>query len=155
MTTNVEKSLNDVFNIANVPDDLINVHGQNIATNSNISKRNNENIDIEQDFDLARENIKKLIDQGTDLLSLAIQIAEGNQDSRSIDAVTKLIGQLSALNRDLVYTTAKKQDTYIKNKKDEETIENVPAIVNNTMYVGNTTDLIDMLKHQKESKDND
>lgn len=176
MNTKTQRSLNEVFNVDPIPDDaLIKKPGlsHDVALiddeipsdcvaplDSEAYRQEDEQIksDINDDYDDARENLKRMIDRSDQLLDLAIQLAHGTEDPKSIDSAAKLISQMADLNTKLLELTAKKQDVYIKtrpkqnNKFATGSAEGdssvIGSVTNNTMFVGSPTDLLNMLKQQ-------
>lgn len=189
--TKVQQNLNQLFNVDPIPDDQFdasfgdqkpnstvpvvndqydelddpNVQGQLVPVEQDQWKQEDEQIKnaISDDYSQVRSNLKTLLGNSEDMLQLAMQIAQGTENPKSIDSVTKLIGQIADINTKLIDLTAKKQDVFIKarpkvNTKFAEALNGDPAVVgnitNNTMFVGSITDLVKQLQQVQEDNQN-
>lgn len=189
--TKVQQNLNQLFNVDPIPDgqfdasfgdqkpnsavpavteqydelDDPNVQGQLVPVEQDQWKQEDEQIKsaISDDYSQVRSNLKTLLGNSEDMLQLAMQIAQGTENPKSIDSVTKLIGQIADINTKLIDLTAKKQDVFIKarpkvNTKFAEALNGDPAVVgnitNNTMFVGSITDLVKQLQQVQDDNQN-
>lgn len=189
--TKVQQNLNQLFNVDPIPDDHFdasfgdqkpnsavpavneqydelddpNVQGQLVPVEQDQWKQEDEQIKsaISDDYSQVRSNLKTLLGNSEDMLQLAMQIAQGTENPKSIDSVTKLIGQIADINTKLIDLTAKKQDVFIKarpkvNTKFAEALNGDPAVVgnitNNTMFVGSITDLVKQLQQVQDDNQN-
>lgn len=123
----------------------------------------------ERDYQTVRDNLHDLLDQGSRMLELAIQVAEGTENPKSIEAASKIIGQLADINTRLIDINAKKQDVYIKTRpkvsskfaqavNGEVPPNMVGNVTNNTLFVGSVSDLLNQLRTidtQQQVIDND
>lgn len=168
-----QQSLSEVFNVDNDNELTINEdknstalinsdseydNSQIVPLDDELAEQENEQVkkDVTDDYNVARDNLHRLLNSSNNLLDLAIQVAEGTQEPKSIDSVTKLINTISNINTQLIDLTAKKQDVYIKgrpktnNKFDGQSIDgNVPMtnVTNNTMFVGSISDLLKQINN--------
>lgn len=189
--TKVQQNLNQLFNVDPIPDDQFaagfgnqkpnsnvlavndqydelddpNVQGQLVPVEQDQWKQEDEQIKnaISDDYSQVRSNLKTLLGNSEAMLQLAMQIAQGTENPKSIDSVTKLIGQIADINTKLIDLTAKKQDVFIKarpkvNTKFAEALNGDPAVVgnitNNTMFVGSITDLVKQLQQVQDDNQN-
>ena len=189
--TKVQQNLNQLFNVDPIPDDQFdasfgdqkpnnavpvvteqygelddpNVQGQLVPVEQDQWKQEDEQIKnaISDEYSQVRSNLKTLLGNSEDMLQLAMQIAQGTENPKSIDSVTKLIGQIADINTKLIDLTAKKQDVFIKarpkvNTKFAEALNGDPAVVgnitNNTMFVGSITDLVKQLQQVQDDNQN-
>lgn len=188
--TKVQQNLSEVFNIDPIPDDPQfrpsfgdtkpnstlpvelqqeladeGVQGQLVPVEQNQWKQEDNQIknDIESDYHQVKSNLKNLLSNSEVMLDLAMQIAQGTENPKSIDSVTKLIGQIADINTKIVDLTAKKQDVFIKarpkvNTKFAEALNGDPAVIgnvtNNTMFVGSVTDLLKQLQQVQQDDQN-
>ena len=183
--TKVQQNLNALFNVDPIPDDEFagsfgnqkpgdhlpamiadelddpSIQGQMVPVDQDQWKQEDDKIksDITDDYDQVRSNLKALIGNSEDMLQLAMQIAQGTENPKSIDSVTKLIGQIADINTKLIDLTAKKQDVYIKarpkvNTKFAEALNGDPSVIgnvtNNTMFIGSVTDLLKQLQQVQD-----
>ena len=107
-----------------------------------------------------------MLDKGESLLDLAIEIAEGTQDAKSIDSASKLLTNMMTANARLLDITKAKQEVYMRTRAKEvlktafadganTTTTNInPQTINNnnTLFVGSPSDLNKMLKELKAEK---
>lgn len=176
--TKVQQNLNELFDIDPIPDsediyqgsfdiakpniDIENQGGKLVPVDQDQWKEEDEQIksDISDDYNQVRSNLKGLLNNSESMLELAMQIAQGTENPKSIDSVTKLIGQIADINTKLIDLTAKKQDVYHKarpkvNSKFADALNGDPAVVNavtnNTMFVGSVTDLLKQLQKVDEN----
>lgn len=185
--TRVQQNLNELFNVDPIPDDQFgasfgqekpnnhlpapiddelddpNVQGQLVPVEQDQWKQEDDQIksDIENDYHQVKSNLKNLLSNSEVMLDLAMQIAQGTENPKSIDSVTKLIGQIADINTKIVDLTAKKQDVFIKarpkvNTKFAEALNGDPTavnnITNNTMFVGSVTDLLKQLQQVQDDQ---
>ena len=173
--TKVQQNLNELFNVDPIPQseslyqvaktdkdeddfDIEAEGGKLVPVDADRWKAEDEQIksDIDDDYHQVRSNLKGLLNSSESMLELAIQIAQGTENPKSIDSVRKLIGQIADINTKIIDLTAKKQDVYIKarpkvNTKFAEALNGDPAVIgsvtnNNTMFVGSVTDLLKQLQ---------
>lgn len=173
--TKVQQNLNELFNVDPIPQseslyqvtktdkdeddfDIEAEGGKLVPVDADRWKAEDEQIksDIDDDYHQVRSNLKGLLNSSESMLELAMQIAQGTENPKSIDSVTKLIGQIADINTKIIDLTAKKQDVYIKarpkvNTKFAEALNGDPAVIgsvtnNNTMFVGSVTDLLKQLQ---------
>ena len=101
---------------------------------------------IEDDYDLARENLQRLLVIGTDALENALSVAKQSDHPRAYEVVGSLVKQLADVNQQLM-------DVHQQKKKLDETGKetNKPASVsNNSIFVGSTAELTKMIKELKQ-----
>ena len=114
---------------------------------------------VSDDYQFARQNLKDLLAQGDEVLDLAIRTAQASEDTKSIDTAGRIISQLANINMQLLELTKKKQEVYMKTRTKElinstlngETPQNVQnQTINQTMFVGSTTELAKMIANLKK-----
>jgi len=105
-----------------------------------ISKEVRDN-DIKNDYDFRRKTLYDLVGQGQDALQALLMLAKESEHPRAFEVA----GQLIKTNADLVQDLTKLQ---IDMNKIEDTKEGGPSKVvnNNSVFVGNTNELLEMLK---------
>ena len=173
--TKVQQNLNELFNVDPIPDsedlyqgsfDVVKPNsdfgdeqrGQLVPVDAYVWKEEDEEIKraVADDYDHAKANLKNLLTNSETMLELAMQIAQGTENPKSIDSVTKLIAQIADINNKIVDLNAKKQDVYIKarpkvNTKFADALNGDPVaignVTNNTMFVGSVTDLLKQLQN--------
>ena len=174
MITKTQRALSDVFNVEPqqvqqkpdlVPADYKDDYENCIPLTDDQYQKEDQLIkqNVEDDYTVARNNLRNLIDQSQDLLELAIQTAQATENPKNIDSATKILGQLADLNSRLIDLTSRKQDVLIKTRPkatnklaDVPIVGDQPAIsnvTNNTMFVGSTAELAKMLKNLNKESD--
>jgi len=95
---------------------------------------------VDDDYDFARKNLRDVIHRGASALEDIIDIAQQSESPRAYEVVSTLIGQITDANKKLLELAAQK-----KKLKDEKQSDG-PSTVNNNLFVGNSTELLKMLK---------
>ena len=97
-----------------------------------------------QDIELARSNIKNIIEQGDDALKEMINLAKQSESPRAYEVASTLMKTLLDANKDFVDMSTKKKyaKEEILHPKDEAAATNV---TNNNLILS-TTDLLKMMK---------
>lgn len=94
--------------------------------------------ELQNDFQYARENLYNIIERGTDALNGIVDLAQQSQHPRSFEVVADLIRTLSTANKDLLDLQ--------KKMKDMQPEDRGPSKVTNNLFVGSTKDLTALLK---------
>ena len=108
-----------------------------------VEKKSNDDIELQNDFQYARENLYNIIERGTDALNGIVDLAQQSQHPRSFEVVADLIRTLSTANKDLLDLQ--------KKMKDMQPEEKGPSKVTNNLFVGSTKDLTALLKGNARS----
>lgn len=103
-----------------------------------IPAENNENID---DMELARQNIKNIIEMGDDAVKEMVEIAKQSESPRAFEVVSTLMKTLLDANKDFVDISTKK-----KYASEEESSPKQDVNVTNNNLIVSTADLLKMLK---------
>lgn len=91
---------------------------------------------METDYEIARKNLKNLLEDGQEALQQLLQIADASQHPRSYEVVATLIKTLAETSSELMTLAKKKHD--ISNDTSDSPGD---TINNNTIYVGSTSEL--------------
>ena len=176
MANKTQQNLSEIFNIDPAPEiecnfskssnAVVDTEGETVGELVPVDQYEQEDAqikdDVSHDYAEVRNNLKSLLGDSGDILQLAMDVAQNAQDSRSIDAVTKLIGQIADINIKLMGIHASKQDVVIKtrpkvNTKFSDALNGDPAIIgnitNNTMFVGSVTDLLKQIEQTQRKND--
>lgn len=104
--------------------------------------------DTVKDIELARSNIKNIIEQGDESLKEMIELAKQSESPRAFEVASGLMKTLLDANKDFVDMSMKKKYAReeILNPKEEQAAAN---ITNNNLILS-TTDLLKMLKGDVE-----
>ena len=103
----------------------------------------------ESDFTIARANIHRIIDIGSDALPTLSMIADQSQNPTAFNALSNLMSTLLQANRDLL---ALQKDIRDISKADEPTTKEAKQVTNQNLFVGSTSDLASMLEQMKTNK---
>lgn len=96
---------------------------------------------IETDTDLARDNIKELIQKGHRAVDELAVIARDSQHPRAYEVMAGLIKNMSDLNKDLLQLQKQKKELMVSSDN-----KNGEVNVNNALFVGSTAELMKLLK---------
>lgn len=100
---------------------------------------------VDEDTEFARKNIRDLISKGNTAMDNLLQIASASEHPRAFEVASGLIKNLADLNKDLLEIQKKKRD--LLPKESNSSVNNVN--VDKAVFVGNTTELIKLLKSNK------
>jgi hypothetical protein len=117
-------------------------------TNTEVAIVNPASDETIQDIELARNNIKNIIEQGDESLTKIINLAKDSESPRAFEVVSGMMKTLLDANKDFVEMSMKKKyaKEEIMNPKEEQAAANV---TNNNLILS-TTDLLKMLKGETE-----
>ena len=130
----IDDSLSEVFGMEPMPASEIEVINKPPMNITNSEK-------IEDDYDHARDNLRKLLTDGQTALQTAISVAQQSEHPRAIEVVGNLMKQLADINQQLL-------DLHQQKKKLDEPGKDGSKNVttNNAIFVGSTADLNKMIK---------
>jgi len=127
-------------------------HIQEEVTSSIVKKVNNLPItkekmdkDLGADYREVRSNLKDLINTGQNAIDGIISVASDSDSPRAYEVAGQMIKTVAEMNKDLI-------DMHNKMKiiKKEET--NVNNTTHNSIYVGSTSDLQDLINQSRSAK---
>lgn len=102
---------------------------------------------IKQDYNSARKNMKDLIGIGFDAIDGIMKVADAGDSPRAYEVASLLLKTVTEMNKDLIEIHKKAKDA----EKENVTIKNT---TNNSIYVGSTTDLQNLInKSRSQYKD--
>jgi dTDP-D-glucose 4,6-dehydratase len=96
----------------------------------------NSNGDKDDDFNVARENITKLIARGEEAVDGILKLASESEQPRAYEVASNLIKTMVEANKDLLDIHKQKKDL-----EKEEYKGPAKAVQNNTVFVGSTKEL--------------
>ena len=99
--------------------------------------------DAEKDYEYTRGELYRLISQGQEAVQGALEVAQESGHPRAYEVAVNAIKQVSDITDKLVDLQHKMKNLGKEDKKAG------PTTVNNTMFVGTTADLQQMLKRGK------
>jgi len=129
---NIE-NLNDIFNI-NPMDETENTNLPSIPENLNATKA----MDQEDDYQLARQTMRKLLLKGEDTLEELISLSKNSEHPRSYEVTGQFIKTLSDVSKDLL--GLQKQ---VKELQADDRVQ--IGTQNNVVFAGSTSELMKLL----------
>jgi hypothetical protein len=139
-----DDNLSKIFDVEPLKPGEVASTGQEIIPASN---RVNENIDF--DYDSARNNLHKLLNQGQDALYHALEIAKQSEHPRAFEVVGNLMKQLADTNEQLLALSERKQK--LDTPKNGEATPG-KQVTNNAIFVGSTSELSKMIKDMNKGE---
>ena len=102
--------------------------------------QNPNDVGIEEDYKFAKQNLKRIIDNGQMAMEELASIASVSESPRAFEVLSTLMKTMTEANKDLL--NLRKQ---VKDLKGEEGTKNVTN--NNALFVGSTAELQKFLKN--------
>ena len=138
-----DDNLSKVFGLEPLKQGEVISGGNEIVPTSN---KLGENADY--DYDSARNNLHKLLNQGQDALYHALEIAKQSEHPRAFEVVGNLMKQLADTNEQLLALSERKQ------KLDTPKGGDAPSkqVTNNAIFVGSTSELSKMIKDMNKGE---
>jgi len=99
--------------------------------------------DAEKDYEYTRSELYRLLSQGQEAVQGALEVAQESGHPRAYEVAVNAIKQVSDITDKLIDLQHKMKNLGKEDKKAG------PTTVNNTMFVGTTADLQQMLKRGK------
>jgi multidrug efflux pump subunit AcrB len=139
-----DDKLSKVFDTEPLKGELITAGGDVILPET---KSSNEVVD--NDFDTARNNLHKLLNQGQDALFHALEIAKQSEHPRAFEVVGNLMKQLADTNEQLLKLSEKKQklDNPVSAKGQDP-----KQVTNNAIFVGSTSELSNLINKMNKGE---
>lgn len=141
MKKTMDEKLSDIFNIEPtiIESDAVEIRDEALPVPKKetlpVSK---EVLNIEDDYEYARNNLKGLIENGKNVIENIMYLAKEGESPRAYEVAGQLIKTIADTNKDLLDLSKKVKDV----KKDEEKAkEQGVTNVNNTLFVGSTAEL--------------
>ena len=98
--------------------------------------------DLTSDYDFSRDQYHKLIDKGNDALEELLAVAKESESARAYEVTAQLVRTLSDTTKELLQLQ--------KTKKEIEKEVKDPQTVNNSLFIGSTKELQDLLLEKKK-----
>ena len=133
--TTVEK-LNKVLDVTG---DLIPVGNKKKAPDAEIIET-----DLTSDYDFSRDQYHTLVNKGNEALDELLAVAKESESARAYEVAAMLIRNLSDTTKELLQLQ--------KTKKEIEKDVKDPHTVNNSLFIGSTKELQDLLLEKKNGK---
>ena len=104
--------------------------------------------DLKTDYEVVRDNLKELVDMGKNALDGVIQVAQEGDQPRAYEVVAQLIKTLSETNRELMDLHNRVKTI---RKIDQSVTNNNTSTTNQSIYVGSTKELQDIINSARSS----
>lgn len=142
MKTNLEKNMEEILNLPTDTKSMIEVIDDNRLPIEppEVSVTNDEVMD---DYYYARENLKEIIANAQQAIADLGSIASTSESPRAYEVLSTLMKTIVDANKDLL-----ELQKSVKKLKEEEKTSN-PQNVTNAMFVGNTSELMKLIKDNK------
>ena len=140
-----DENLSKVFGVEPIKEGEVITSGGDVILPE--TKGIDENVD--RDYDAARNNLYKLLNQGQDALHNALEIAKQSEHPRAFEVVGNLMKQLADINEQLLKLSEKKQ------KLDTPKVaEATPSktVTNNAIFVGSTSELSNLINKMNKGE---
>ena len=113
-------------------------------------QKNMKDFHLERDYDYVRGNLKDIVEKGTVAIDGILSVASEGDSPRAYEVVSQLIKSVSEANKDLI--SLHKSIKEIK-KEDSSVHGNTKNVTNNSIFVGSTKALQDLVKNQRKQLD--
>tara|TARA_R100000458_G_scaffold58568_1_gene66908 strand:+ start:626 stop:1090 length:465 start_codon:yes stop_codon:yes gene_type:complete len=107
--------------------------------------------ELNKDYRDVRDNLHHIIDSGQVAIDGILRVASEGESPRAYEVVSQLIKSVSEANKDLIDLHKKMKDI----KKEDPDSQQAHNITNNTLFVGSTKELQDMVKKQAKQIQDD
>lgn len=98
---------------------------------------------VDADFEYARTQVVSAIEKGQEALTGIVDVAAMSQNPRSYEVVATLINAVAGASKDLMELSKRKREL-------KGSVDRGPSTVNQNLFVGNTAELLKMLKGKTE-----
>ena len=127
---------------------VIDVTGDLIPVEVNKKEKVNvvksETNDLTDDYNFSRDQYHTLIDKGNEALEELLAVAKESESARAYEVTAQLVRTLSDTTKELLELQ--------KTKKEIEKDVKDPHTVNNSLFIGSTKELQDLLLEKKNGK---
>lgn len=124
---------------------VIDVTGDLIPVETNKKEKvsvKTESDDLTSDYDFSRDQYHTLIEKGNEALEELLAVAKESESARAYEVTAQLVRTLSDTTKELLELQ--------KTKKDIEKEVKDPKTVNNSLFIGSTKELQDLLLEKKK-----
>jgi len=97
--------------------------------------------DLTNEYEFSQEQYHTLIDKGNDALDELLAVAKESENPRAFEVVTQLLSGLTNTTKELLQLQ--------KTKKEIEKETKDPSTVNNSLFIGSTAELQELLDKKK------
>ena len=141
MKTNLEKNMEQIFDLPTDTKPMAEAIEESRVTVMNETPSTDN--DVDDDYKYARENLKEIIDSAQQSIADLASIASTSESPRAYEVLSTMMKTIVDANKDLLEL----QKSVKKLKEDNNT--SAPQNVTNALYVGSTSDLMNLIKDNK------
>ena len=109
----------------------------------------------EEDFAIVRENMKGILEKGTEALTDLLRIAAASETPRTFEVVSKMIDTMREANQGLMDLHEKRRQLMPVPQKPSKAAaaeQAAASITNNNVFVGSTAELMEMIENRRTEK---
>ncbi len=100
---------------------------------------------IESDTEVARKNLKTILDKGNSAIEELAVVARDSQHPRAYEVLAGMMKNLADINKDLLEIQKRKQDLTGKKSSESKDVN-----IDKAVFVGSTAELMKLIKSNKE-----
>ena len=144
-----EKNMNEIFDLPEEQESIPAGIGEILDEVKDISIINNEEDkekDLQKDYRTVRKNLRDIVKKGTEAIDGILMVASEGQNPRAYEVVSQLIKSVSDANKDLLQLHKQMKEI----RKEDQNFSRGPSTVNNSIFVGSTKELQELLKNKKK-----
>jgi hypothetical protein len=135
----IDDSLSEVFDIEPMTkNEVITKQGEVIVPTNN---------KIEDDFEVSRNNLRILLQQGQEALQKSLDVAMQSEHPRAFEVVGNLMKQLADINQQLLDLHQQKQKLDTPKEGSRKEVTN-----NNVIFTGSTAELNKLIKNMSKGE---
>tara|TARA_Y100000310_G_scaffold322751_1_gene382178 strand:+ start:307 stop:762 length:456 start_codon:yes stop_codon:yes gene_type:complete len=112
-----------------------------------IKKANTTAFGANRDFNVVRQNLLDIIDKGNEAVDGILSVASEGESPRAYEVVSQLINTIASANKDLIDMHKKMKDI----REDKSGNDTPTHVTNNSLYVGSTKELQDLIKQSTKA----
>ena len=141
---NLDKTMSNIFNTQEIQ--TVDIVPQRANTNIVCSKEDIKDVDADilSDAEYARQNMRHLIEKGTEAIEEILMVARHSEHPRAYEVASNFIKSISDMNRDLLHLHKQKQ-SLVEYQPNKQT-KNSEVSIDKAVFVGSTTDLMKIIK---------
>lgn len=98
--------------------------------------------DLTSEYEFSQQQYHSLLDKGNDALEELLAVAKESENPRAFEVVTQLLNGLTNTTKELLLLQ--------KTKKEIEKETKDPSTVNNSLFIGSTAELQELLSAKKK-----
>ena len=119
----------------------------NTKSNVPIKKEVNLTIDAEEDYNLARDNLKRLLDKSDEALDHMMQVAAEAEHPRAFEVLAGMFKTSADMTTQLIDLQKKRHELDKLNNEPTQS-----GVTNNNLFVGSTAELQKMLLRKSDDE---